>query len=320
MDCPDGRGVVQVLATTIKHVTGDNCLSPHHPSNNSNITNLSAVFSLTAAQLEILEKGLTFIPTPNPPTRPELRADLHSFHRRLKLLDHFQGAQRRDPVLFMRPSTWEPDIHNISPTIAQLIHNNNRALTHWRPQPHRTSNISQEHKRILSTLGKSKHIVIKPADKGGQIVIQDRDNYILEAHRQLNNSTYYKPLQNSLQLDTQLLVRNITEALYRQKFINYKQKQYLDGPDEPRPRLFYLLPKIHKPPGTWTVPSVVPVGRPIVSDCGSETYAITEYIDKFINPLAKLHPSYIQDTYFFVNKIKNLRGTHGSLLMRASLS
>ena len=156
-------------------------------------------------------------------------------------------------------------------------------------------------------LSNNKHIVIKPADKGGQIVLQDRHNYILEAERQLNDNTYYRPLTHSIQLETQQLVRDITHSLHHNKHITTKQKQYLDGPDEPRPRLFYLLPKIHKPPGTWTVPSVVPVGRPIVSDCNSESYRITEYIDYFINPLSKLHPSYLQDTYQFVNKIKNLQ-------------
>lgn len=43
---------------------------------------------------------------------------------------------------------------------------------------------------------------------------------------------------------------------------------YLSEPDSPRPRQFYLLPKIHKAPETWTVPLRVPCGRLIVSDCG----------------------------------------------------
>lgn len=103
------------------------------------------------------------------------------------------------------------------------------------------------------------------------------------------------------------MIRKITDTLYHKKYTTIKQKTYLDSPDEPRPRLFYLLPKIHKPPGTWTVPAVVPVGRPIVSDGGSESYRITEYIDHFITPIFKLHLSYIKDTYEFVNKIKNLQ-------------
>lgn len=54
------------------------------------------------------------------------------------------------------------------------------------------------------------------------------------------------------------------------------------------------------------VPHKIPPGRPIVSDCGSESDRIAEYIDYFINSLAKLHPSYIKDTYDFVEKLRSL--------------
>ncbi|KAI9514147.1 hypothetical protein NQZ68_035611 [Dissostichus eleginoides] len=65
-------------------------LHPHLPLNSCK----------PSAQLELLEKGLSFIPTPKLPTRPEIRADLHAFHRRIKIMDHFLGCQRRQPVLF----------------------------------------------------------------------------------------------------------------------------------------------------------------------------------------------------------------------------
>ena len=51
---------------------------------------------------------------------------------------------------------------------------------------------------------------------------------------------------------------------------------------------------------------MVPPGRPIVSDCGSESYHLAEFIDFYINPLSHTHPSYLKDTYTFVNKLKNL--------------
>lgn len=49
----------------------------------------------------------------------------------------------------------------------------------------------------------------------------------------------------------------------------------------PRPRFFYLLPKIHKPPTDWPIPGKCPLGRPIISDCGSESYGSAEYLDHF---------------------------------------
>ena len=57
----------------------------------------------------------------------------------------------------------------------------------------------------LNKLKSHHEIIIKPADKGGQIVIQDRTNYILEATRQLNDPVYYRPLTNHL--ETQTMVR-----------------------------------------------------------------------------------------------------------------
>ena len=77
------------------------------------------------------------------------------------------------------------------------------------------------------------------------------------------------------------------------KIITSKQKDFLYGPDNPRDRHFYLLPKIHKDPHTWTIPYEVPPGRSIVSDCNSASYHISNYIEHFLGPLSTKHPSYI---------------------------
>uniref|UniRef100_A0A0F8CGT9 Reverse transcriptase domain-containing protein n=1 Tax=Larimichthys crocea TaxID=215358 RepID=A0A0F8CGT9_LARCR len=132
----------------------------------------------------------------------------------------------------------------------------------------------------------------------------DRHQYITEAQRQLSNTIHYKPIEESIQIQTQLAVRNIIQTLYNKKYITSKQKNYLYGPENPRPRHFYLLPKIHKDPQTWTIPYEVPPGRPIVSDCNSSTYKISEYIEHFLGPLSTKHPSYIKDTYHFLETIR----------------
>lgn len=48
----------------------------------------------------------------------------------------------------------------------------------------------------------------------------------------------------------------------------------------------------------------MPPGRPIVSDCGSESYRVAEFIDCYLNPLSSKHFSYIRDTYEFLEKVK----------------
>ena len=176
------------------------------------------------------------------------------------------------------------------------------------------SNLSQEERRALKKLKNNRDIIIKPADKGSKIVIIDRASYILEANRQLENKTHYLPLKTSIQAETQARIREILDDLCEKRKITTKQKVYLYGKDPPRPRKLYLLPKIHKDPGTWTVPHQVPPGRPIVSDCGSESYRIAEYIDFYLNPLSQKHNSYIKDTYDFVDRLKTIEFPPGAML------
>lgn len=250
---------------------------------------------------------LTFIPTPSLPDRDLLKRDLHTYHRRLKILDYFDYNTDYTHLPFTTLSSWEPTTESISTPIRHLIHRDTRALSHLQPR-RRTNehNITPDQQLALKSLSARHEIIIKPADKGGQIVIQDRTNYILEATRQLNDLTYYHPLDHPLYPETQHIITDRIGQMKIQHLITAKQARYLLGPDTPRPRLFYLLPKIHKPPATWTVPFVVPLGRPIVSDCGSESYRFAEFIHHYINPLSHNHPSYIKDTYTFVNKLKHL--------------
>ena len=51
----------------------------------------------------------------------------------------------------------------------------------------------------------------------------------------------------------------------------------------------------------------MPPGRPIVSDCESESYRVSEYIDSFLGPLATKRPSYIKATHDFLQNIEQIK-------------
>uniref|UniRef100_A0A4W3JN41 Uncharacterized protein n=1 Tax=Callorhinchus milii TaxID=7868 RepID=A0A4W3JN41_CALMI len=149
-------------------------------------------------------------------------------------------------------------------------------------------NLTKRERRALVELRECPDIVIKPADKGSSIVIMDRQQYFFEVHRQLNSNKYYRKLTKPIYKETQQEIKDILANLTKR--------------ESPRAHRFYILPKIHKNPDSWTVPGEIPPGRPIVSDCGSESYRVAEYIDSFLNPLSRKHPSYIKDTYHFIEK------------------
>ena len=67
-------------------------------------------------------------------------------------------------------------------------------------------------------------------------------------------------------------------------------------------RTFYLLPKIHKPVNTWP-DNNTPPGRLIISDCGSESYDISEYIETHLKPIANRHERFVKNTKDLLSKL-----------------
>lgn len=303
-------------------------------SNNHSTYNLSS-FEPTVNHLNVLEKGLTFIPKPKLLPVSTIIENKNKLVRSLALKYNFRHSEApfdSKTKTFKDKSTWTPDILNFPPHIQNTINDIERTtdkiirnLDHVviKQTDHvkllGKCNMSMDELSCLKELKNNKNIIIKPADKGGATVIMDREAYINEAHRQLDNKKYYAPLDEPVYLQNKPKIRNVLIEMYRKNFIDAKQFKYLSGPETCRKRIFYLLPKIHKSRDLW--PNInMPEGRPIVSDVDSESYRISEYIDYFINPLSCTHPSYLKNTYDFVDQIKNEFVRNNSLIVTGDVS
>lgn len=280
------------------------------PLLSQNVLVLAKNFTLSDTQKSLLNRGLTFVPTMdfNWNQRTKFEFDMQNYHRRLKLAAYFRNSTKQHKVSFpMAKSHWTPPAEKLPPEINFLVKKDqkdfNKHFKNYTEKP----NLLPEEQDELQQLMKNTHIVIKPADKGSVVVILDRDQYIKEVDRQLSDKIYYTKLKEPIYLKTVPEVHRIIDDLYNKKYINNRQRQYLKGDCEPRPRRFYILPKIHKDPIKWTVPFEIPPGRPIVSDCGSETYQTAKFIDYFLTPLSMKHPAYLKDTYHFISIIHGLK-------------
>lgn len=238
---------------------------------------------------------------------------MKKFIRNLKLTYHFRNTTSKKPP-FTAPSNWTPPNSTLPLSLHQTLAKIDQLLHGLNPPPE-VNNLPEPFRQALRNLGSDSHIIIKPADKGSCLVIQDTTSYHFEAQRQLNNPLHYKVIQNPLAPATTQLVTDILQDLHRNQYITTKQLEYLSPPPNPRPRRFYLLPKIHKPPDSWTVPFKIPAARPIVSDCSSDTYAVSEFIDHYLQPLSTKHPSYLKDTYHFIDTLRSLTIPQDSLLV-----
>ena len=283
------------------------------------LINLSSHFKPTPAQCSLLVRGLSFVPTLNIAAggRQNLCLEISNYHRRVKLATYFED---REPVniaerpRFFPKSHWTPKDNQLPAVIPALVAEDLRALNSLPSLNAEPPNLTSEEVVALRQLRADPQLVIKPADKGSAVVIMDRAHYVSEAERQLNMPEYYRTLDEPMYTTTALEIDRILVCLVRLGYLAPKQRLYLMGEGEPQPRKFYLLPKIHKDPASWPVPYQIPAGRPIVSDCGSETYGISEYIDSFLNPLSIQHPSYVKDTYDFIAKVRAARLNENDLL------
>lgn len=235
------------------------------------VMNLSRHFQLTHHQHTLLNRGLSFVPSKTAmEARQELTTDLRQYYRRLKLSAHFGPKKAATGKTFTYPSDWEPQPHQLPIELLELIDLKTRHLSNLQYTPV-APNLPPEEVVALRDLTRAKDIVIKPADKGSVTVIMDRTDYVSEALHQLQDTQYYTHLPGPIYIETANLITKELKELHSAKHINDRQLKFLKGQTPPRPRYFYLLPKIHKSMDKWTIPNHMTPGRPIVSDCVGES-------------------------------------------------
>lgn len=282
----------------------------------TNIINLSK-YTLKPGELSLLNKGLNFIPTPRKDHPAKLLQDYLLFERKMRLKHHFHGKEEETDTFsstsinLLHPSKgWTP------PSGADIYLDSYRSQTmqtlldKMTTQQQRRNNLKKNEKEAIETLMKNKDIIIKPADKGGCIVIQNREDYIKEGYRQMDNRVHYRPLlTDPTERYNNELNQILTDALKNNQ-IDEKTKETLSI-KHPRTANFYTLPKIHKKDNP---------GRPVVNSIGSVTEKISAYVDETLKPLARLVPSYIKDTTHFINTLEDIDITDNDILVTIDVS
>ena len=266
------------------------------------IVNLST-YNLSKNEISLLQRGLNFCPTPGQPDPGLQKTDLDNFHRKIRLHNHFFGEDFDDDILSSTPadnlyskvpfehqkfrpkSTFNPTgPHTIEAFItANEINFNQRP--NFKPG---SNNLTHGEREALNSLKKNKEIIIKPADKGGALVIQNTLDYILEGEKHLSNTNFYQPLDSDPTPEYTEEINQFLHNMFLRGEIDATVYQYIVGIETRTPNI-YFLPKIHK----QTRP---PPGRPVVSGNGSPTERISEFIDHFINPPSTCIKSFVKDT------------------------
>ena len=159
-------------------------------------------------------------------------------------------------------------------------------LRNIKPEPVR-HNLTTRKRHTLKSLYKRNDIVIKSADKGSATVVMEAETGINKCLRQLNNTKFYRPLDNDITYDIKERVQVKVEHMLRDKILDDDTKRFLIQSNS-KPARFYILPKIHNP------------GRPIVSSNSNPS----ERVSQFVHHHLKIHSTHKRH---FVNKLEHLR-------------
>ena len=91
------------------------------------------------------------------------------------------------------------------------------------------SNLSSEEWKAMRSLADDRSIVIKNADKGSNVVVWDRNDYVMEAEKQLSDANVYKDVSFSENILQDLVgtSNKLFENLKAKGKINEKQLKYL---------------------------------------------------------------------------------------------
>ena len=160
-----------------------------------NVINLSRR-NLSASEISLLSKGLKFVPTANKIDRAKLKTELEVYGRKLRLMWHFRNDERS--FIADRPKS------SFNPRNKDVI-----IETYLSCLEERLLDTEIPSKRFNNLTKKEQEAFIKGADKGSFVVLWDREDYLKEAYRQLDDKEVYEQVPD----DPSVLATTLRKAL-----------------------------------------------------------------------------------------------------------
>ena len=204
---------------------------------------------LTKNQVSVLGKGLNFAPTPKL-DKFKLLCEVSNFTRKIKLKaffnDETRADQSRDDTGLRNKSTFLPPIHAIPVEVlafenAVLKDIDDLNVEGLKP----FHNLSRVEHEAIKQLQSNQDIIIKPADKGGAVVILKTEDYRNECLRLLSDRKTYKILDSDPTSGLATLIGHMVEEALSNGWISKNESDFLIKVNPVIP-YFTFLPKFHK--------------------------------------------------------------------------
>ena len=164
---------------------------------------------LTDLDYILLSRGLKFIPNPEDKNaKLELLKDLDELARKMRCRYLFhKNSDKLHP--FYQKTGYEPEFS--CHTLENYINLTKFELSYLLVRKFR-DNISKKERQSINNLKRNKQLIIKKANKNGNVVVLDKDNDLSEGYPQLN-MPHYEQIENhnleNLQTELNKYINNI---------------------------------------------------------------------------------------------------------------
>ena len=143
--------------------------------------------------------------------------------------------------------------------------------------------------------------IIKIQDKSARLMIDSKERFIQETERTLNDGKTFRKEEDNPTKDH---IKKVKE--WRDKWIEVfddDEAIWLLN-NEAKPETIYANPTTHK--DGWPL-------RHIISCCGTAIENVAKWIEGHLRHLAKIHPTYIEDTRHFLETIEQINEKYAPL-------
>ena len=262
---------------------------------------------MTEDMKSLLNHGLGFVPTPRLLNKSELVSDLHRYERRMRWKEFFylddkaEENERKETNVFKKVKNNLPPTRPSQPLADYLgavrsdVIGSSTASAHPNLTPGEMKAIEE-----LKVAQRNGQIQIKPVDKGGGVALMNTTDYIKEMEKQLkvkftnHDGTLLPFYVQATEKDLAAYKNDIARALklgLKEGYVSSSDFRAMTPNGEPG-RL-YGLPKVHK---TIKPGEQIPPCRPIVSNSGSNTEAISYFVDHHAKEVTKNIASFVEDS------------------------
>lgn len=188
-----------------------------------NVVNLSGR-GLSNAEISLLSKGLKFVPTTHGVNIASLKEELEIFGRRLRLMWHFRNEEKSQiynpfqPKSQFNPKGKDVAIEMYLAKLEEEILAIDTKLKY--------SNLTREERKALYALQNDSSIIIKEADKGSAVVVWDKEDYLKEAEKQLNEKNVYEEIKGDCVSPLIKIIKNHLHKVQLKGDISSKTMEY----------------------------------------------------------------------------------------------